>query len=210
MEPEELAWKEYQRLEMQFLEVCEYTHLAHEHLGVYSYELMNLLVAVGVEFDSVGNSLLIKWVSNGLIQNQTLHNELKAKQDRGDFFNMGDYRKAFEHRPFIASSRCVKVNRINLPIRPFTPPPESERTLKWWTAFTSLKHDRIANFIKSANMENVLSALGALLLTNLFFRSNGADVEFPGLDPSRLFSIEFLSVSSRTMGVDKSTYQISS
>jgi hypothetical protein len=210
MESEELAWKEYQRLENEFLEICEYADLANEHLEVYSYKLMNLLVAVGVEFDSAGNSLLTKWISKGLIQDQTLHKELKAKEDRGDFFNMGDYRKVFEHPPFVASSRCVTVTRIDLPIYPFTPSPQSGQTLRWWAAFTSLKHDRVANFVKSATMGNALSALGALLLTNLYFRSDGVKVEFPGLEPSQLFSIKFLSVSGRTLGVAKSIYRISS
>lgn len=100
MDPEELAWKEYQRLEEELLCICEYSHLANEHLDVYSYKLMNLLVAIGVEFDGVGNALLTKWLLKKLFKDQTLHDELKEKQTSGAFFNMGDYRKTFEHPPF--------------------------------------------------------------------------------------------------------------
>jgi hypothetical protein len=208
MDPEELAWKEYQRLEEEFLCISEYSHLANEHLGVYSYKLMNLLVAIGVEFDGVSNALLTKWLLQKLLKDQTLHSELKEKQTSGAFFNMGDYRKTFEQPPFLASTRCVTVNRLNLVLHPFQPPPQSEQSLGWWGAFTSLKHDRIANFVKSATMSNALNGLAALLLANLFFRSDGVAVEFPGLEPSRLFSIKFLLVNAREMGVGKTIYKI--
>ncbi|MGH7206505.1 MAG: hypothetical protein ACREI2_09900 [Nitrospiraceae bacterium] len=208
MEPEELAWKEYQRLEDEFMDICEYVQLANEHLDVYSYKLMNLLVAIGVEFDSVGNALLTKWLARQLIQDQTLACRLTERQTNGDFFNMRDYREAFEQPPFSASTRSVTVNLLNLVLQPFHPPPQSGQSLEWWAAFTSLKHDRIANFITSATMQHALYGLAALLLTNIFFRSDGGKVEVPGLEPSRLLSINFLQVRSRTMGVLRTSYLI--
>lgn len=209
MEPEELAWKEYQRLECEFLDICQYIQLANEHLDVYSYKLMNLLVAIGVEFDSVGNALLTKWLATQLIQDQTLTGKLTERQTNGDFFNMGNYRETFEQPPFLASTRSATVNLLSLVLQPFHPTPQSGQSLEWWAAFTSLKHDRIANFIRSATMRHALYGLAALLLANIFFRSDGGKVEFPGLVPSQLFSINFLKVRSTTMGVSRASYLIS-
>ncbi|MBI3603036.1 MAG: hypothetical protein HY205_01110 [Nitrospirae bacterium] len=208
MEPEELAWKEYQRFEDDFLDICEYVQLANEHRNVYSYKLMNLLVAIGVEFDSVGNALLTKWLEKQVIQDQSLVRKLTNKQTKRDFFNMGDYRETFECPSFSASTRTVTVNRLNLILKPFHPAPQSGQSLQWWAAFTSLKHDRIANFITSATIDHVLHGLAALLLTNIFFRKDRDTVGVPGLEPSRLFSINFLQVQTRTMGVMNTTYRI--
>jgi hypothetical protein len=208
MKSEELAWKESQRLEREFLDICEYVQLADEHLDVYSYKLMNLLVAIGVEFDSVGNALLTKWLATQHIQDQNLSERLTGRQTHGDFFNMGDYRETFEQPPFLASTRSVSVNPLSLVLQPFHPPPRSGQSLAWWAAFTSLKNYRIANFIRSATMRHALYGLAALLLANIFFRSDGGKVVFPSLEPSRLFSITFLKVRSTTMDVSRASYLI--
>lgn len=209
MLPEELSWREYTRLEDEFLHNCDYVALANEHLNVYSYNLMNLLVAIGVEFDTVSKALLLKWLPNDVIQDQTLNKRLKEKLANHENFNMGDYRMAFE-AVFKASTRTVIVGKLPQSIKPFEPAPvpgQPTEALLWWKAFTSLKHDRIASFIEAATMRNVLSGLAALLITNIHFRTAEGVVECPGQDLSALFTLDFLTVLRRTAGVSKTAYR---
>jgi len=206
--PRELAWREYVRLEGEFLRNCDYVSLADVHLNVYSYNLMILLVAIGVEFDSVSRALVLKWLPHDVIQDQALNKRLRDKHQKNEGFNMGDYRMAFES-VFNASLRAVVVDKLNLTLKPFDPAPIPQQieVLPWWKAFTNLKHDRIASFIEAATMKNVLSGLAALLIVNIYFRTAEGIVECPGQDLSPLFTVDFLKVFSRTQGVSKTGYR---
>ena len=107
MKTTELAWKQYRRLENDFLGITDYAHLTKEHLEVYSYHLLNLIVVIGIEFDAVSNALLTTWLEKSAILDTPLATRLSAKKSKGDFFNMRDYRESFELR-FLASEQYYK------------------------------------------------------------------------------------------------------
>jgi hypothetical protein len=150
MKTTELAWKQYRRLEDDFLSITDYAHLAEEHLEVYSYHLLNLILAIGIEFDTVSNTLLTAWLDKLAILDQSLAARLRAKKNKREFFNIKDYRESFELR-FVASKQYVTVIALDMKVFPFAPA-SLEEGLEWWKAFTSLKRARIENFIKAATM----------------------------------------------------------
>ena len=186
MKTTELAWKQYRRLENDFLGITDYAHLTKEHLEVYSYHLLNLIVVIGIEFDAVSNALLTTWLEKSAILDTPLATRLSAKKSKGEFFNMRDYRESFELR-FLASEQSeqyVTAIALDIKVFPFAPA-NLEKSLGWWKAFTSLKHDRIENFIKAATMDHALHGLAALLLVNRYLAS--ATEDFPSYNESRLF-----------------------
>jgi hypothetical protein len=183
MKTTELAWKQYSRLENDFLGITDYAHLTKEHLEVYSYHLLNLIIAIGIEFDSVSNTLLTTRLEKSEILDQSLTSRLIAKKRKGDFFNMKDYRESFELR-FAASKQYVTAIALDLKVFPFAPA-NLDESLGWWNAFTSLKHDRIENFVKAATMGHALHSLSALLLVNRYLAS--AIETFPPYNESSLF-----------------------
>lgn len=213
MTDEHFAWKQYQPLESEFLYTLDYVELTPNHLGVYSYKFMNLIVAVGVEFDTVSNRLLGKWIETNAIRDPSLASELastlqKREEGTGKGFSISHYRKAFEHM-FSASTRVVSVNRLeaNGDISPFYPPPSGPaESLRWWRGFTNLKHDRIRTLLESATMKNALEALAALLIVNLYFMRVGLVVSLPGLSVSQLFTVPFLKARARTSAVERTEY----
>lgn len=82
MKTTELAWKQYRRLEDNFLGITDYVHFANEHLEVYSYHLLNLVLAIGIEFDSVSNALLTAWLDKSEVLDKSLAARLMAKKRR--------------------------------------------------------------------------------------------------------------------------------
>lgn len=165
----DLAVKQYKLLENEFFDMTDYIYLAEEHFQLYSYHLMNLLIRISVEFDSIGNTLLRTWLEQSRIHNNNLGSQLKKKIGPGKFFDMGDYRKTFEDQ-FQASKQHRTLRSLNRQLFPFQPL-DLKRTLPWWKAYTSLKHDRIANFDKAATMHNVLQALAALHIVTDYLAS---------------------------------------
>ena len=183
MKTTKLAWKQYRRLEDEFIGMTDYAHLAKEHLEVYSYHLMNLTIGIGIEFDSVSNALLNAWLEKSAILDKPLATRLGEKKSKGEFFTMRDYRESFELR-FLASTQYVIAIALDMKVFPFAPA-SLEESLGWWRAFTSLKHDRIETFVKAATMGHALHGLAALLLVNRYLAS--ATEDFPPYEESSLF-----------------------
>jgi hypothetical protein len=144
---------------------------------------LKLILANGIEFDSVSNTLLTTWLEKSEILDQSLTARLIAKKSKGEFFNMKDYRESFELR-FAASKQYVTAIALDMKVFPFAPA-NLDESLGWWKAFTSLKHDRIENFVKAATMGHALHGLSALLLVNRYLAS--AIETFPPYNESSLF-----------------------
>ena len=172
-----MAIKQYKLLEDEFIDITDYIYLAEGHFQVYSFHLMNLLIRIGIEFDSISNGLLKTWLDQSRIGNNALVSHLKEKTRSGEFFKIEDYRKAFEEQ-FQASTLHRTLRSLSEKLYPFQPG-DLRRTLPWWKAFTSLKHDRIENFVKAATMHHVLHALAALHIATYQLASEKGHSVFP-------------------------------
>lgn len=80
-------------------------------------------------------------------------------------------------------NQVISVQEYDIELQPFKDwnSESAAQSLKWWNAFTSIKHNRY-NQLKQANQKNVLYALGALYLMEMIYlkeitkRTNDFDV----------------------------------
>ena len=155
-----MYWPIFQRLED---EVCELTFavaFSDDHRTVYSARLAELLLRTCAECENIGKSLcIVRTLPPG------------AKVEGFNFPDVGNT---------ICSQLAIQTKELCMiwPYQSFTAAsitpfstwlPSGSTNPAWFKAYNELKHDRIAN-AKSANVWNVVNALGGLFILNLCLR----------------------------------------
>lgn len=142
-------WDYYQALEDDLAKLARYIHFSTDNLNTYSIEFARLLMAATQEIDVLFRQICAK------------HDD-KAESESGyrAFFGKGDY---------------VKIRGIEISVRgyalKFTPFKEwIDAPPVWWTANNKIKHERHSHF-DHASLKNVLCAMSALLIANIYYAS---------------------------------------
>lgn len=181
-------WNAYKRLEREVLELAEYIHISDDQFGVYSLKIGDLLVRTAIEAETLVKLL---YYENG-----------GTKPSGKDLYFDTDCFKLLEDKwslskkvIFItAPSFFLKENRTLRPLHKAFK--RGSSSSNWQRAYQSVKHDRVNNQ-KSGNVGNLLLALGALYILNIYYRdayfSNVADETASNIDwglGSELFSVK--------------------
>lgn len=143
-------WKYYLMLEKRFVESIEYVELHAENFDAFSNGYALLLQAIGAELDTV------------------------FKEFCG--FNPEDRKNITEYAQYILTNtpeikaQVIKIQEYDIELQPYKnwDSKNASKSLVWWNAFTSIKHNRY-NQLKLANQKNVLNALGALYLIEMLY-----------------------------------------
>lgn len=142
-------WKFYLQLEREFIELTQYIEFVPANYNVYSIKLMQLLLTIGSEVDSVMK-------------------EMCAIKDK-DRPSIADYASILLVRyPQITSQKVCVFNR-SLEITPFAnwDKEKASQSLYFWEIYNKVKHHRAENF-QLASLEVVANALSALFLLNMY------------------------------------------
>ncbi len=143
-------WKYYLMLENHFIKSLEFVELHIDNFNTFSNGYAQLIQSIGAELDSVFKEY--------------------CQFDTGSRKTIDNYaRYILSHTPNIINQKILILG-YDIEIQPFqnwdaTKPSGS---LKWWTAFTDVKHNRYDK-LKQANLENVLNILGALYLVEMVY-----------------------------------------
>jgi hypothetical protein len=114
-----------------------------DNMQCYGAKYSSLLNSISIEFESVCRSLI------------------KFMDSEATVGNIGEIKQhMLTHFPKIAGIE-VDIARVNESIKPLEEWPTSR--LKWWDAYSTLKHNRISNY-KKANLRNVIDAMISLLI----------------------------------------------
>lgn len=203
-------WNAYKRLEKEVLTLSEAIHFCDDQIGVYSSKIGDLLVRTAIEVESLSKVLFI---ANG----GTL------PTDRDLYFDT-DCLKHLEDK-WLLSSKTIFVNSpyfdfvedANLTLKPLHKAfKRGTSSSKWQQAYQAVKHDRINN-LKRGNIGNLLQALGALYILNIYYRNakfeTMADKDASNIDwglGSEIFSVkvshESGGESNETVYVKKADY----
>lgn len=138
-------WRYYKNLEDKLIATTAYVEIHKDNFEAFSNEYALLLQAIGSELD----------------------NFFKVYCS----FNLTDRKNITDYANSILSSYPDIVNQtVMIPEREIELQPfdgwhanSAAQSLKWWSAFDDIKHNRAGNF-SSANQENVLNILAALFL----------------------------------------------
>lgn len=145
-------WHYYLILKADFKKTLQYVHLSslsgpddHSNLKTYSLELAKQLISIAAEFETIA--------------------QLLCKQINGvKVGNMGQYKENILPKfPKMWSTPVFIDQYKEMIIYPLKPWESPGGTLAWWDAYGFIKHRRHLYFEK-ATLENVLHALGSLLI----------------------------------------------
>ena len=181
-------WNAYKRLEKEVLELSEYIHVSDDQLDVYSLKIGDLLVRTAIEAETLVKLL---YHENG----GTKPNGKDLYFDT-DCFKLLEDKWTLSKKTIIitAPSLFLTENRILRPLHKAYK--RGTSSSKWQIAYQAVKHDRVNNQ-KSGNIGNLLLALGALYILNIYYRGayfpNVADETASNIDwglGSELFSVK--------------------
>ena len=157
-------WYTYQNLENRLLEISRYIAFDPSNLKTWSENLASLLMLVGSNIDTFFKdmrSCILSMKNKDEIQNVVDVISKKKKKD----MTISDYYK-------YDSLYQLSKNQVEVPfglsylgnISPFKNFKNCESP-SWWTAYNKIKHEYYEN-IKMASLENVINAMGGLLVLN--------------------------------------------
>ena len=181
-------WNAYKRLEREVLELAEYIHISEDQLDVYSLKIGDLLVRTAIEAETLVKLLY--------------HENGGTKPNGKDLYFDTDCFKLLEDKWTLSKKTIVVTapsfflteNRMLCPLHKAYK--RGTSSSKWQIAYQAVKHDRVNNQ-KSGNIGNLLLALGALYILNIYYRGanfpNVTDETASNIDwglGSELFSVK--------------------
>lgn len=151
-------WEYYMDLERQFIDFLNYVPYLDGNETVYSFRLMNLILAVGAHVDSAFKEMFRS------PEFSKKYDKILKKVNSGKA-TIKDYREL--ENDYGLSKREVVFKRLpeRETVRPFQQF-EFSKSPKWWTDYNEIKHEFSLNFTK-ANLKNVRDSLAGAFLLNV-------------------------------------------
>lgn len=162
-----LFWPVYMNLETEALSLADKIHFSDEQKGVYSVYIADLIVRCAIEIEALSKELY-----------KTLGGNMSPQNDDGterDLYFDTDCLKLLNAKWHLDKKRIdvVAPNMSFHSMQSFLPLKKSDKRgtsgSKWKQAYQALKHDRYAS-LKKATIENLIAALGALFILNVYYR----------------------------------------
>ena len=170
MNPSDLFWSVYANLEQEVLTIARYIHCDSHQLTVYSMAIADLIVRCAMEIEAISKKLY-----------QQLGGNMNPLDDDGNprylFFDSDclaliDKTYRLAKKKVIVSSPAFFLDDADRQIMPLREAHKMGKGngCKWKDAYQALKHDRYASLQQYGNIKNLLHAMGALYILNLYLR----------------------------------------
>lgn len=142
-------WNFFLAIEKDLENLSRYIEFADANLKTYSIELTHLLLSASSEVDVIMKQLCL------LIDPMQTTN------------NINEYKGIIQRNieGFINEEICI--DRFGLSYRPWESWEGTENPA-WWHSYNKVKHQR-NNYYDEANLQNTINAVGALLLTVVYY-----------------------------------------
>lgn len=185
-----LYWPIYKNLEREVLDLSNLVHFDDHQLSVYSVKIAELLIRCSVEIESISKDL---YLAEG--------GEQSTDQDLyfdTDCLKMLDEKWLLSKKVVILSYPNFhfreEKNQILRPLHKASK--RGSSGANWKKAYQAVKHER-AKSLPRGNVGNLLQALAALFILNLYFKDEAVDMgndikaaSFPINCGSSLFSVK--------------------
>ncbi len=164
-------WPVYKKIEESTLKVAEMIQFNDEQLKVYSSFIGDLIVRCAIEIESISKDLYAKLGGNPKVL------DTNTGHDRNPYFDTDCI--ALLVSKWKVDKKKIQIVNPNMhfgkDFSVLTPLHKSHRRgtsgSNWKKAYQAIKHNR-SKEIKSANIENLLNALGALYILNLYYKDD--------------------------------------
>jgi hypothetical protein len=144
-----LHWNYFLAIEKDLENLSRYIEFDETNLKTYSIELTHILFSSSSEVDVVMKQLC------NLIDPDT-----KAE-------NINDYRNIISKHSNELINEEVVIHRYGLTFRPWLNW-QNDKNPDWWQSYNHVKHERNKHY-SEANLKNAINAVGALLLTVVYY-----------------------------------------
>ncbi len=144
-----IHWNYFLALESDLELVARFIEFIEENFKTYSIELAHLLLASSSEIDVIMKELC----------------SFLAPGEKAE--NIDDYRNIIKTKKPEFIEEPVYISRYGLSLNPWENW-KVEKNPFWWRSYNNVKHERNIYF-NEANLNNVVNALGALLITNFYY-----------------------------------------
>ena len=157
-------WNYFLALEQDLENLSRFIEFSSDNLATYSIELTHLLLSASSEVDVVAKQLC------------SLVNANES------YDNINDYAQTIKALIPTFIDEEISIDRFGLRFKPWdswlgTGNPN------WWRSYNKVKHQR-NNYFKEANLQHTINAVGALLITVIYYykysfsKENGNEVSF--------------------------------
>lgn len=167
MATQNLYWPVYKNLEAETIKISNYIHFSDDQLSVYSMQIANIIIRCAIEVESISKELYKILGGNMNPQNsngskRNLYFDTDCMQLLEDQWNICQKEIRVSNINFFFSK---PENLILLPLKKANKRSGS----KWGRAYQAIKHDRMQS-LNYATIGNLLNALGALYILNIYYR----------------------------------------
>lgn len=196
MNKQNLFWSVYKNLEKEFQKLADFIHFADDQINVYSMHIGNLLVRCSIEIEAISKELYSD------IGGNMSPIEADGKQ-RDLYFDtdclglLDEKWKLSKKQVLVSATNFYFLNEENRILTPlYKANNRGTSGSKWKQAYQAFKHNR-KNSFKKANVGNLLNAMGALYILNIYYKDETIDIgrvymgtgEFDNRVGSEIFSV---------------------
>jgi hypothetical protein len=142
-------WNYFLAIEKDLENLSRYIEFSNANLGTYSIELTHLLLSASSEVD-----VIMKQLCSLISPNQPAN-------------NINDYKLIIQTNMPTFINEEIEIDRFGLTFKPFDNWVGTENP-NWWRSYNNVKHQR-NNCFHEANLQNTINAVGALLLTVVYY-----------------------------------------
>lgn len=200
-----LYWPVYKNLEKELLSIADIVCFDDKQLNVYSIRIADLIVRCAIEIEAISKDLYLREGGD--------MNPVDDEGNKRDLYFDTDCLDLLEQKWNI-SKKVVNVTALNFYFEKeenitLTPLYKSYKRgtsgSKWKQAYMNVKHDRKNTLQKYATVGNLISAMAALFLLNVYFAEDSLKEKrpstiFDGSFGSEVFTVNKYSATGLNMG----------
>lgn len=192
----------YKNFEDEFLEIARNIRIDDSQVNVYSEKIANLLVLCAVQIESISKEL---YLENGGVAKKNLYFDSDCIKFLNDKWNICN-KIIYVSSPYFSFEK--EENIILTPLKDC----DQKHRGDWKNAYQAVKHDS-ANNLKQGSVRNLIDALGALFILNLYYASEEIDLgvtfqpelDFDSRMGSKIFSVSFVDATKNVGFGEKRT-----
>lgn len=204
-----LYWSVYKNLEKEVLELSKYVHLDDFQLNVYSMHIANLIVRCAVEIESLVKELY--WINGGSkVYDEETGKERDLYFDTDCLNYLNNIWGICKKKILVSGIDMYFEQEDNKIIAPLHKAYKRGKSGAIWNkAYQAVKHDR-KNSLNKATIKNLLHALGALYILNLYYKDDVHKIDsktipnhvFDDRIGSEVFAVTYVDASKVTISED--------
>lgn len=157
-----LYWTIYKNLEKELIALTNVINFDDDQLTCYSSKLVDLLLRTCVEIESISKQLYLTNNSAPIDDEAEMYFDTVCLDYLNDIFHLES------KTIFVCYSNVYFIKSENIELRPlYKSNKRGSSGADWKKAYQAVKHNRSANY-KRGNLKNVIRALGALYILNLY------------------------------------------